>query len=174
MRIGIAGPSCSGKSTLARLLAASLGAERLCLDDFYLSRHPRRYVESGGARVRSFEHPQAYDGEALLRWVGGQDGPVVAEGFLLFLYPGSEAIFDRMIFVDLPWEEIVARRSARKGQNAAKVEASFSAIGRGEWELFGARQRDLPGVTVIDGRRPIGDLLTECERVLAPVASQPR
>lgn len=172
-RIGIAGPSCSGKSTVARLLAAGLGATRLCLDDFYLKGHARRHVAVDGVRHRSFEHPEAYDGDALLSWCRSQGGPVVAEGFLLFLYPGAEATFDRMVFIDLPWDEVVARRTLRKGQTAAKVDASFAAIGRSEWELFGARQRELPGLRVLDGRLPVSELLAECEALVAGVGVQP-
>lgn len=173
MRIAIAGPSCSGKSTLAGVLSASLGAERLCLDDFYLPGHPRRYVETGNGRMRSFEHPEAYDGAALLRRVAGMERPVVAEGFLLLLYPGAVDAFDLRVFVDLPWDEILSRRAARKGQNVAKVDASFAAVGRDEWELFGARQRDVEGTVVLDGRLPVADLLAQCRTYVARVAIEP-
>lgn len=165
MRIGIAGPSCSGKSTVARLLAATIGAPVMSLDDYYVKKHTRRYVMEGGERVRSYEHPGAYDGSLLLDWARSQ-ADVVAEGFLLFRYPSSERVFDLRIFLDLPWDEIVRRRGERKGQNASRVQESFNRIGRSEWELYGARQRDFPGVVTLDAMRPVGDILTDCEALL--------
>ncbi|MGV3775052.1 MAG: uridine kinase family protein [Verrucomicrobiales bacterium] len=58
--IGIAGPSCSGKSWLAERLRKDLGklAGRLSLDDFYLDRSHLPVVERGNC---NFDHPAAID-----------------------------------------------------------------------------------------------------------------
>ncbi len=167
MRIGVAGPSCSGKSTVARILAQRLGARHLNLDAYYVRGHVLRFVEAGGESVRSFEHPEAYDGAALLADAAAEPGPVVAEGFLLLGYPGAADAFAHRFFVDLPWEEIRRRRAARTGQTTSKADRSFDLLGESEWALFGAAQASLPGVTTLDGTLPPADL---AERILAELA----
>jgi uridine kinase len=165
-RIGLAGPSCSGKSTVARIVAERLGAARLCLDDFYLRGHERRHVVVEGVPVRSFDHPGAYDGEAVRRAVADAPGAVVAEGFLLLAYPGMAQVLDLGVFVDLPWDEIRRRRALRTGQTTSKVDASFDLVGEREWLAHGAAQAGKPGILRLDGMRPPGEL---AEVVLAAV-----
>ena len=76
MRIlGIAGPSCSGKTTLAQEVAGKLCAPTLSIDNFFKLGGPHFYVEHKGEKVRSFENPAIYDGkrmaEALQKLKGG-------------------------------------------------------------------------------------------------------
>jgi len=168
LRIGVAGPSCSGKSTIAARVAGILGARHLCLDDRYLRDHERRYVDADGEAIRSFEHPGAYDGAALLAAVTSSAGPVVAEGFLLFAYPGLAEAFDLRVFVELSWDEVRRRRAARTGQTQPKVDAAFDRIGEREWLVHGAPQGELPGMLRLDGRRSVeesvGRILAEAAR----------
>lgn len=168
VRIGLAGPSCSGKSTVARILADRLGARHLNLDTYYAKGHDRRFVEVEGELVRSFEHPDAYDGAALLSDMLAHPGPVVAEGFLLLGYPGAADAFDLRFFVGLPWDETMRRRAGRTGQTTSKVDRSFDLIGRSEWMAYGAGQESLPGVAALDGMRPPEAL---AEEVLGRVAA---
>lgn len=58
--LAIAGPSCSGKSTIARLLATETGARLLHLDAYW-RRGCERPVVNGAP---SHERPEQYDGEA--------------------------------------------------------------------------------------------------------------
>jgi uridine kinase len=85
MLIGIAGPSCSGKSTVARQVADALSCTLLHLDGRWVS-GALKPVVSGH---RSYERPHQYDGASLLRdalEALGRNPPVVIEGFLLFCY----------------------------------------------------------------------------------------
>lgn len=170
MIIGIAGPSCSGKSTVARELAAATGALLLHLDGRWVKGAEKPVVNGH----RSYERPHQYDGASLLREIraaaeAGRD--VVAEGFLLFAYPGIAEICDHRFFLEVPHQELVRRRLARSaaGGNAtwgtvgndAVVDVGWLAHGREEWEAFGAPQALLPGIVILDGCRNPSDWLAD-------------
>ena len=169
MIIGLAGPSCSGKTTLARQLAVALDAELLHLDTRWRG-GPKVIVNGFPSR----ERPEFYDGDALLRdarRAAASGRSIVLEGFLLFAhaegrecYPGMAAFCDRKLFLDLPPPLQRARRMARTqaGGNSvwgdlpegheAGVDRGWLAHGEAEWMLFGDPQRYVAGMTVLDGR----------------------
>lgn len=147
--IGIAGPSCSGKSTLAKALALNLGAESATLDDYYRARSPKILVDGH----RSYERPEQYDGAGLARHAIARrdavpDRAIVLEGFLLFRYPELREIVDVGFFIELAPEAIVARRRTRGGRPSDR---SFDAIGIAEWLRFGAGQSTLPNIVTLAG-----------------------
>lgn len=158
MLMAIAGPSCSGKTTLARIVARILGAPLLHLDRRWMARIERPVVNGH----QSFERPEQYDGAGLLdetmRAMECSEH-VVVEGFLLFTYPGFHEAADRRILLDVP-HEVVARRRLERAQAKAALDdvaggrsgaadAGWQAHGREEWDRFGAWQRDLPGMEVV-------------------------
>ncbi len=168
LRIGIAGPSCSGKTTLARGLARKLGWDEKKIfhldgpESFYLPNHEPRHVQQGSRTYRSYEHPEAYDGHALgdaLTTAGGG----IADGFLIFSYGIP---FDLKFFIDVPWEEQKRRRFGRLEQSPPEVNESFLAIGEEEWERYGASQKDQAGVIVLDGMLPQETLLEQAHRIV--------
>jgi uridine kinase len=68
--IGIAGGSCSGKTTLARLLAQRLGARRvacIAIDSYYRGLSSK---SPGDIEQYNFDEPDALDRELLLRHLG--------------------------------------------------------------------------------------------------------
>lgn len=168
MLVGISGPSCSGKTTLAREIAAFLDAPTLHLDRHFDSKAERTVVNGH----RSYERPEQYDGAALLeetRLALKLNEHVVVEGFILFSYPGFEQACDRMVHLDLPHHILARRRRQRaegndaagdvKGGRIRDADAAWAAHGKSEWERFGAFQRDLRDMTVVsigeaDGRTP--------------------
>ena len=170
--IGIAGPSSSGKSTLSRLLAADLNANRFCLDDFFL-RKARRPIVNG---MPSFERPAQYDGVRMADCIRTSltDGPVVAEGFLLFCYHSIVELCSARLFIAVQPEVVTSRRLARRisgnGRSAA-VERAFDVHGQSEWESFGACQALTPNVVVLDGNLPPHDLLAVTRRAIQDIHS---
>src|SRR5258706_11277805 len=60
--IAIAGPSCSGKSTLARAIAAAVPSTIFSLDDYYRELHGLSYDERCDF---NFDHPDALDSALL-------------------------------------------------------------------------------------------------------------
>ena len=166
--MGIAGPSCSGKSTVAALVAAAFGAALLRLDDHWIRQAPRETV----AGFPSYERPDAYDDASLLLAIrkAAASGPVVAEGFLLLSYPPLHRACSPRFFLDVPHEELVWRRLARiaaggdpawGSEGGAAGDRGWLAHGRGEWERFGAAQARLPGVVVLDGTRAPGAVASD-------------
>lgn len=163
MIVGIAGPSCSGKSTVAREVATATGALLLHLDGRWITGAEKPEVNGH----RSYERPHQYDGASLLadiRAAADEGRVVVAEGFLLFAYPGIAEICHHRFYLDVAHDELVRRRLSRGAQggnatwgavgNDAVVDVGWLAHGREEWERFGAPQASLPGVVALDGHRP--------------------
>lgn len=158
MLIGISGPSCSGKTTLAREIAELLEAPTFHLDRHFIEEACRPLVHGHP----SFEQPHQYDGLALLdETVAALDVSthVVVEGFLLFAYPGFTTICDQMLHLDVPHDTLAERRSARaeakmaaaeiKGGRIKAADDGWGAHGRIEWQRYGAMQADIPGVQVV-------------------------
>lgn len=158
MLIGISGPSCSGKTTLARDIAALMGAPTLHLDRHFIDDAHRPIVNGHP----SFEQPHQYDGMALLdETVAAMDehDNVVVEGFLLFTYPGFTTICDEMVHLDVPHAVLAERRSARamakaalsdiKGGRKKAADDGWSAHGRQEWQRYGEMQARIPGIQVV-------------------------
>lgn len=152
----IAGPSASGKSTLAKAVAEVLGARVMCLDDYFIPR-ARIFVETPGGRIRTFERPELYDAGRMARDVAAVNGAVVAEGFCLLGYGEFRAQNAVRVFVDLSFDICLARRLARRPVRPS--DKSFRVIGESESATFVEPQRDIPGVVVLDGRRPTSELL---------------
>jgi hypothetical protein len=180
MLIGIAGPSCSGKSTVASQVAHALSGTLLHLDGRWVS-GALKPVVSGH---RSYERPHQYDGASLLRdalEALGRNPPVVIEGFLLFCYPGIAEACTHRFFLGVPHRELVARRRTRAtaGGDAAwgpcggrnpDADTAWLAHGREEWERFGAPQASIPGMHVIDASRPASQATSS---VMATIMRQP-
>jgi uridine kinase len=164
----IAGRSCSGKTTLARLVALRTGARVFSLDKYWIRGAEAPLV--GGRR--SYEQPGQYDGERMAADAAGflaaaPDGLAVVEGFLAFLYPGVAALCGSLVFVEIGQAEAAARRRRRagslRGVRHVAVEEAWLANGEAEWRRFGAAQREVPGAVRLDGSLPPEDL---CEAAL--------
>lgn len=178
MLIAIAGPSCSGKTTLARIIARLLCAPLLHLDRHWIAGVQRPIVDGHP----SFERPDQYDGAALLeqtRTAMASSRHVVVEGFLLFAYPGFAELADLRYVLDVPHEVVAARRMERAlakaalddvpGGRSEAADAGWQAHGRGEWERFGSFQRDIAGVQVLD-HAALGDRVEGLETVAQRIA----
>lgn len=135
--LGIAGATCSGKTTLERKLAEHYkpGIDILPFDDMCIP-----YQELGEVEVDDWEQPHMYkfdeyvrhlralaDGQAVTfaanSWQSYQEGIkertvwprrlVVSVGFLAMHDQRARELFDNTIFIDIPEEVIEERRVAR-------------------------------------------------------------
>ncbi len=136
--IGIAGGSCSGKTTIIEGLKARHGDSltTLMFDDYIYSKKEIDY-----SRVVDWERIDLYDlrrlvidltriknGEVIVYSSNSRESTqagikkrvaepkplVVIEGFLLFANPEIRKQLDLMIFLDIPEEEMLRRRFARR------------------------------------------------------------
>ncbi len=166
MIIGIAGPSCSGKSTIAEAIASTLGIELLHLDGRWISKAEKPVVNGHP----SYEQPHQYDGASLLaemKAAHAEGRDILVEGFLLFCFPEILDLCDHRFYIDVAHEELVRRRTARTaaGGNATwaalgsddVVDRGWLAHGREEWERWGLPQSKLTGVVILDGHRPAAE-----------------
>lgn len=158
MLVGVSGPSCSGKTTLAREIAALLDAPTFHLDRHFIEDAPRPIVNGHP----SFEQPHQYDAMALLdETVAALDihEHVVVEGFLLFAYSGFTTVCDRMIHLDVPHATLAQRRAQRaaakaalsdvKGGRMKAADDGWASHGREEWLRYGESQARIAGMTVV-------------------------
>jgi uridine kinase len=182
--IGIAGPSCSGKSSIARRLEKVLESDVLSLDQFAINGAERVYIGFTGEKIRSFEQPQLYDG-ARTAFVIKQiidkglctfesmkipeytlenktlykKKYLVAEGFLLFTYQDILPLIDYKFYIDLGEEEAIKRRKLRG--NLPKSDENFMKIGMKEYEIYGLPQKKIPGIIILDGMKGLDELAAE-------------
>ncbi len=135
--IGIAGGSCSGKTTLANELEAKLSDKvvRLSFDDYFVGLEMLR-----GIQVDDWESPTLYDwqrfisdlkrlrvGNSIMIGCNSRESVekgvrskliiprrfTLVEGFLIFHDPEARKCFDKRIFVDISEEELIRRRLSR-------------------------------------------------------------
>lgn len=138
--IAIAGPSASGKTTLARQLAEQLGMHehQVIAEDAYYHDHPQ-LSEADRAQL-NFDHPDAFDHNLLAQHLealqNGQpvhipvydyarhrrsqesrrlkpDAVVIVEGLLLLHRPRLREYFHHSVFLDVDLELCFRRRMAR-------------------------------------------------------------
>jgi uridine kinase len=192
--IGLAGPSGCGKSCLASALQRELGEAAcgvLSLDSYY---RDLGHLPVEERNKNNFDQPAALDANRmqadLERLKSGLpiDVPaydfatharlpesaafsprpvVILEGVFVFCFSEFFALLDLRIYVDVDVEVCLARRMARdvhdRGRDEAGVRAQFDRWVRPsvkQWVLPQKSQADL----VLDGTRPLGDLVAETLR----------
>ncbi len=184
--IAVAGPSCSGKSTLARRLAADLGGVVLPVDAYYkdLSHLP----PEERAQV-NFDSPEAIDREALAeavrRLAGGQpiERPVydfrthtrtdrrervpaapviVLEGLFALCWEEIRELCHLRVFVELEdrlcLERRLRRDTAERGRTAESVIRQYEESVRPMAERHVLPTRRFADV-IVDGRGALGSVV---------------
>lgn len=180
--IGVAGPSCAGKTTLERHFAEYLGdkLEVLSFDDMFVG-----MAAVKGAEINDWESPELYrwddyrrhlqelrEGRETMVFTRSRESAelhhpqrmhypremLLSAGFLALHDAGVRELFDLKVYVDLPEEEMINRRIARAiaHGNESWLE-SVQQYAR-TWLLEGFRkyvlpQRDYADV-VLDGTEP--------------------
>lgn len=138
--IGIAGPSASGKSLLARRITSELGSDQVVIipEDAYYKDHSHLTLEE--RNQLNFDHPDAFEHELFLKHLKqlqqgiptdipqydftrhvrkkdtkhiGKHRIIVVEGILLFVEPFLREIMDIRIFMDTALDMCLSRRLER-------------------------------------------------------------
>lgn len=162
--VGIAGPSCAGKTELARWLAARLSAPVLNLDHYYVD---LAHLPLEERAKTNFDEPAAVDHDAIVHDVaalgrgepvtaplydfsthararGGERivprGLVVVEGLFALYWPELREHFSVKLFVDAPDTLCLKRRLERdvreRGRTPESVIAQFESTVRPGAERF--------------------------------------
>lgn len=133
--IGICGGSCSGKTTVLKLLKEQLGEEmsELSFDDYFTKPQDQtitdwespslyRYNDferdlaalKGGQAVQISSNSRESDALGLSTKLIEPKKYIFVEGFLIFYSKSARASFDVKYFIDTPMREIIRRRLARR------------------------------------------------------------
>jgi uridine kinase len=193
--IGVAGPSCAGKTELSRNLAARLPATLLPLDCYYRELADRTLAE----RARfNFDEPGALDEDLFLRHVrtlaeGGEiERPVydfsthartgavevvkpksyvIVEGLFVLFWPEVRALLRTKVFVDLAdalcLERRIVRDVSERGRTPESVRRQFEGTVRPMAELYVRPTQAFADLTIA-GDAPIQDSVeTVLKRVLS-------
>jgi len=127
--VGIAGGSCSGKSTLAIALKDALDAELIQMDRYMLGAKGPQITLSTGDTHPHCNLPETTDNEAVVAAIHESNGPIViVEGLMVLAIEPIRSLLDLRLFVEL---EPPARAIRRIVRNLAKTpDASPEWIGR--------------------------------------------
>lgn len=166
--IGLAGTSCSGKTTLICEIVRRSPREitTLSFDRYWKDIIPNLKRDE----LPDWESPESYDIARFLRdlqllkrreIITTQSNLVLVEGFLIYHSPVARACFNKKIFIDLPEEEVIRRRSTRPRSTFGvddEREYVFKMLlpGLQRWVYPQRQYADL----VLDGLRPV-DVLAE-------------
>lgn len=189
--VGVAGPSCSGKTTLAENLEARLGdrAANFPFDDLligvdaliargttdwespdlYRWEDYRRHMlalKAGEETVLSARSP-ASEAEGVTSRLIRPRPVLVAAGFLA-LYDGQvNELFDTTVFIDLPEAEMLRRRRVRSNpDNPWDTETYIAGSLTEGTRRHVSPQREL-AEHVLDGTRTQDELLAELTEIIA-------
>jgi uridine kinase len=198
--IGIAGPSCAGKTELSRNLSARLHAAILPLDCYYRDLSDRSIAERA---LFNFDEPAALDHDLFSRHVqdlslGREiDRPVydfsihsrtgaservkpdrfiIVEGLFVLYWEGVRSRFGTRVFVDLEDEPCLQRRVERdvkeRGRTAESVRRQFAATVQPMAARY-VRPTSTFADLIISGDNPIGNSVELVLRHIGPRAEIP-
>ena len=177
--LGIGGCSCSGKTTLARELAAELDATLFPLDLYY---RDLGHLPLEERHTRNFDHPDSLESELIFEHVqalaGGEaiDRPiydfsrhsrvlgkfdrvapqrfVIVEGILALHYAELLPLYTLTVYVDAPHDVCLTRRVHRdtreRGRTEESVRGQFHATARPMADEFILPSRDKADL-LVDG-----------------------
>jgi uridine kinase len=196
--IGIAGPSCAGKSELARWLGCRLAAPVLSLDSYYLDLAHLSYEERS---KMNFDEPAALDHDLIAANLAGlargeaiekpvydftrhtRSGEVqriepaeyvIVEGLLAFHWPDIRDKLPLKVYVEIEDKVCFARRLERdvreRGRTPESVRLQYDGTVRPMAELYIWPTRQHANL-VVRGDAPLGE---SGEAVVRLIESLPR
>ena len=197
--VGIAGPSSSGKTELARRLLPELpGTAIVSLDSYYRGRNELPFEER---EKLNFDHPDALEWELLhehleaialgrafeepvysferhVRIPGAKRiepaAFLIVEGLFVFHWPELRAILDTKVYVstdpDVCFSRRLARDVAERGRTPEYVRAQYERTVRPGAEQFVIPTRQYADL-VVSGEQPLEKSVATVLRLLRGVAA---
>jgi uridine kinase len=112
MVIAIAGGSCSGKTTIANILAGKIDANVIALDQYF--KDPNTFPVVHGCpdydRIEAIDWDKAINDIRLAK----TQGDIIAEGFLALAKPELRQLYDFACFIDADDQAMIERRLKRE------------------------------------------------------------
>ncbi|MBA4291895.1 hypothetical protein C0431_02895 [bacterium] len=114
MTILIGGGSCSGKSTLAKLLATHLQIPLISLDQFFRRDDPTApHITLNNQRIFDCNHPETTDLALALTHINQIPSPKIIEGHFALTYSELSELATLKVFITCPPEIRQQRRLTR-------------------------------------------------------------
>ena len=176
MIISVAGPSCSGKTTLCKKLAAETGASLMHLDLYWIEGSMKPEVFG----IPSREQPHQYNGSAMAEDAVAakeHNRDIILEGFLTLTYPEIVKISDIMFYIDVPHEILKQRRTARTENggnpvwntarnNEDSIDKGWLLHGEHEWTVWGMPQQHVAAVVTLNGTLPLDEMFVQTMNII--------
>ena len=172
--LALAGGAGSGKSTIARELAAEIpGLAVIHLDDCYHD-DPRLAPTvddfDGGGQIVNFSHPESIDVARVdAKFAECTDADLIlVEGLFALTLPSVRDRARWSAYLDVPADIRLARKTIRKideGRNPRHVLRGYLEHGRTAYERHVAPTREHADL-ILDGTEPVTDLIKQLRLLL--------
>jgi uridine kinase len=146
MHLVITGHSSSGKSSLAKVLAARRHWPRIAVDDFWRKEHPPVYTSVDGERIRIYDAPSLYDGAAAAAAALAHPNALI-EGFSAMYYPEVIAACGLHVHLATPWTVCAQRRASRRRRPS---DLSWLKLGEAWHETIQKVQAAIPSTLLLE------------------------
>jgi len=166
IRVGICGPTGSGKSTIANYLASVYNTPVTAFDTFH---KPKEHVKTLNG-MPNYEIPESYYVTRFGKERRKRKGIILAEGFLIFALEWLRDLFNCKIYIHLPTQEVVNRRLSRYNKEYRKDDMKYiQEVLVPCSEKYAATQIQVADL-VVDGRKNLftvtGEILTYLNSVI--------
>jgi uridine kinase len=193
--VGVAGPSCSGKTELARQLAQSLpGTSLASLDSYYRAMD---HLPLQARAQMNFDHPDALEWPLLHRHLEAMatglpfDEPVysfaehtrtaetrriepgnfvIVEGLFVFYWPELRAVLNTRVYVETDpavcFQRRLQRDVAERGRTPESVREQYERTVRPSAERFVIPTREFAGL-VVSGEEPLANSVAAVRNALS-------
>jgi uridine kinase len=189
--VGIAGPSCAGKSTIVEELKRRLPRIRsISLDEFWKDSETFPTITVNGTlSFRNWELPQNLDFDRLYDTLkrarkgarkasrGELPQIILVEGFLLLYSKRIRELLDLKIYMEVDDETIFERRMERKRFVFEGMELYYREVAIKEYRRFGRPTMKYADI-ILDATKPVGAtvqaVLRELRLKVAQVTARPK
>lgn len=172
----LVGPSGCGKTIIADHFARAYGLTAFKLDDYYIHHDPIYIVGKDGEPYRTYERPFMYDGDKMMmdvhkdcmaKMMSPGTWYTVIEGFVALHYKAVRQFPAIKVYLDIPFDLSVERRKTRNRGDLSDL--SYEMSGEQEYKEFILPQKHMDDVHVLDGTKPINELLVEIAKLIIVV-----
>ena len=117
MKIGLVGPTTSGKSTICQSLIKEFGGTHVCIDDFYIQGELPK-IQFLGKEIEDWETPKSIDWDKFEAYVESYQSELLfIDSFLLFYSEKITSLIDAAIIINYQPNEFKIAQNRRIQRN---------------------------------------------------------